>query len=651
MGNCLVNNETLATRNTSQSTTSVVEDYEDGEAPEEFKQDCHQVQRQAVYGGGGDDESDYEEKRDTKKSQEEIVFIDGCCKDKVIFTNMDKEQRAAIIEQMYRMQVSKGTEIIVQGDTTKKFYVVMKGSFDITINGDSVASSEKGDTVGELALLYDSPRAATVVAKEDSELFVMHRSAYKTKIRNREKDKSAKIKAVLKNNKVFSQFPDEILNQLEAAFVDKDFVEGETIMLQGKEEDELRFYLIKSGVCEWSKKLPSGETESGDLKLGDYFGERALIKEEKRAATVTAKNAVKTLALSKEDFNEIIKDRDVFRKRMTSYDSKEQLEVVKKVDVCDLEDLLMNTIGVLGKGAFGTVTLVVDTKNNKSYALKAVKKCQIVKMRQQKHVIVEMKVMRQLATYNCPFLANLIRTYKDTLRVYYLLEVCLGGELFTILRKRRQFSEKIARFYVACVIEAFDCMHSHNIIYRDLKPENLVLDDTGYAKVTDFGFAKVVTDKTFTLCGTPDYLAPEIVTGTGHGKAVDWWTLGILTYEMIASYPPFYSKSPMITYKKILKGKPKFTSSFSDPAKRFVVSFLKTRPVKRLGMQLNGVEIMRNRSFFKNFDWPKLKARTMQAPIRNKVRNLKDMSNFQRSRAKKDDATPVRKEDDFDEDF
>eukprot|EP00493_Phyllostaurus_siculus_P015210 UN15444 len=129
---------------------------------------------------------------------------------------------------------------------------------------------------------------------------------------------------------------------------------------------------------------------------------------------------------------------------------------------------------------------------------------------------------------NNPFLVNLRGTYKDKYKVYFLLDVCLGGELFTILRRRRYFNEATSKFYAGCVVEAFDYMHSRRIIYRDLKPENLVLDDQGYLKVTDFGFAKVAEDKTFTLCGTPDYLAPEIVTGQGHGKGVDWWTLGIL---------------------------------------------------------------------------------------------------------------------------
>eukprot|EP00479_Gromia_sphaerica_P010907 TRINITY_DN5182_c0_g1_i1.p1 TRINITY_DN5182_c0_g1~~TRINITY_DN5182_c0_g1_i1.p1 ORF type:complete len:178 (+),score=18.89 TRINITY_DN5182_c0_g1_i1:310-843(+) len=133
----------------------------------------------------------------------------------------------------------------------------------------------------------------------------------------------------------------------------------------------------------------------------------------------------------------------------------------------------------------------------------------------------------------------------------FLLEVSLGGELFSLLRNKTVFSENTSRFYAACVVEAFECMHSKNIVYRDLKPENLLLDENGYLKVQILGFAKVVKDRTWTLCGTPDYLAPEVVSGQGHAKGVDWWTLGVLVFEMLASYPPFYDNDPMQTYAKI----------------------------------------------------------------------------------------------------
>ncbi|ETO32431.1 hypothetical protein RFI_04686, partial [Reticulomyxa filosa] len=189
------------------------------------------------------------------------------------------------------------------------------------------------------------------------------------------------------------------------------------------------------------------------------------------------------------------------------------------------------------------------------------------------------------------------------LRVYFLLDVCLGGELFTILRQKRYFNEPTSKFYTACVVEAFDYMHSMDIIYRDLKPENLVLDSDGYLKVTDFGFAKVCPDKTYTLCGTPDYLCPEIVTGQGHGKGVDWWTLGILIYEMLASFPPFVADDPVDTYRKIVRGKIRFPKYFSQEARDLIRALLHHKPNRRLACLHGGTENIRKHAWFKGFKW------------------------------------------------
>eukprot|EP01084_Bolivina_argentea_P213190 362160_1 len=154
-----------------------------------------------------------------------------------------------------------------------------------------------------------------------------------------------------------------------------------------------------------------------------------------------------------------------------------------------------------------------------------------------------------------PFIVKLYQTYNSDKYLCFLLEIVLGGELFTILRARTVFDESTARFYVASIAMALDYMHSKAIVYRDLRPENILLDSKGYIKIIDFGFAKIISDQTYTLCGVPDYLAPEIISGAGHGMAVDWWTMGILLFEMLASYPPFYHEDPMRTYAKILYGR------------------------------------------------------------------------------------------------
>jgi len=618
--------------------------------------------REPVYGGGGEQEKPYEEKRDTTKTKEEIKFIDDCCQTQMLFTGLGEDQRRAIINQMYRIDVPKGTKIIKQGDTNATdFYVIQEGSFDIFVDDTNVAHFGKGQCFGDLALLHEAPRAATVKASEDSKLFAVHRLAFRTALKNMVKEQGSRNQQFLRSIQEFSQLSDEEMRLIDMALEPMSFDQGAVILRQDDDGD--RFFLIISGACTWTKKLPSGIEQSGDLVMGDYFGERALIKEEKRAATIIAKTSVNMLTLSKDDFTELVSG-EIFKKKLTSYDmlpfsedhKTEDEELTKtaglrKNDICDLETLRKNEIGVLGQGAFGIVTLVNDPNSEQSYALKAIKKCQIVELSQQKHIVNEMQIMRKLAEKYCTFLVNLIATYKDELRVYFLLEVCLGGELFTILRRRRCFPETTARFYTACVTEGFVFMHGLNIIYRDLKPENLVLTDTGYLKITDFGFAKEVTDKTFTLCGTPDYLAPEIVTGQGHGRAVDWWTLGILLYEMVASFPPFYDEQPINTYRRIIKGKVKWVRTFSPEVRDLIQAFLRVRPIKRLGIRRGGVELIRKSPFFEGFDWKALQKQQMTAPIKNKVRDITDMSNFEKVRVTNDNATPVDKKDDFDDLF
>lgn len=193
----------------------------------------------------------------------------------------------------------------------------------------------------------------------------------------------------------------------------------------------------------------------------------------------------------------------------------------------------------------------------------------------------------------------------------------MGGELFTVLRKKKYFKPPTARFYAACVLEAFHHMHQQGIAYRDLKPENIMIDRTGYGKITDMGFAKRIgfTDKSFTLCGTPDYLAPEIITGQGHTTACDWWAFGVLCYEMMASFPPFYADNQMATFKKAVKRKMKWPQFFDAVTKDFVGNFLRVKPAKRSGVKSGGTDAIREHPFFDEFDWDALRAGTMPAPI------------------------------------
>jgi serine/threonine protein kinase len=273
-----------------------------------------------------------------------------------------------------------------------------------------------------------------------------------------------------------------------------------------------------------------------------------------------------------------------------------------------------------------------------TYALKAVSKYEIVQTGQEQHIMSEKKCME---LFDHPFLVKLFATYKDSDRLYFLLEPCLGGDLFNVLRKKGTLDEKDARFYAASVVLAFEYMHSFDIIYRDLKPENLLLNNEGFLKVTDFGFARHIVKRTFTLCGTPDYLAPEIVAGRGHGKGVDWWTLGVFIFEMLASYPPFYDDDPMQTYDNILHKNFSVPMHFSKDAVALVTRLLQRKPTKRLGVLKGGAKLIKKHPWFSSFNFDALVNLKMKTPFVPTVKNQHDISNFPEYPDMKDDSVPV----------
>ena len=169
------------------------------------------------------------------------------------------------------------------------------------------------------------------------------------------------------------------------------------------------------------------------------------------------------------------------------------------------------------------------------------------------HVMTELHIM---VLFNHPNICTLHTCIQDSRYLYFVIELLQGGELFNHSRKYYNFDEVWSKFYSGCVVLAYTQIHAHKVAYRDLKPENLVLDSQGYAKLVDFGLAKVVErGKTWTICGTPDYLAPEIVTTEGHDCAVDYWALGVFIFELCSGVAPFQAKDPMETYEKILSGR------------------------------------------------------------------------------------------------
>ncbi|TPX47991.1 hypothetical protein SeMB42_g03136, partial [Synchytrium endobioticum] len=285
----------------------------------------------------------------------------------------------------------------------------------------------------------------------------------------------------------------------------------------------------------------------------------------------------------------------------------------------------LQVLNTLGTGSFGRVHLVLDVAAKEYRALKVMKKTEVVRLKQVEHTINEKTILEQLRH---PFLVNLFGVFQDSQNLYLVLEYVQGGELFTYLRKSGRFPTAVGRFYCAQVVLAFEFLHERNIIYRDLKPENLLIDSKGNIKITDFGFAKYVPDVTWTLCGTPDYLAPEIIQAKGYGKAVDWWALGVLLYEMLAGHPPFYDEDHFKLYEKILAGKLRFPGHFDPDAKDLVRKLLTADLTRRFGNLRGGAADIKAHKFFYGVDWKALVEGRIHPPFIPKSAGPSDTSNF-----------------------
>jgi len=278
---------------------------------------------------------------------------------------------------------------------------------------------------------------------------------------------------------------------------------------------------------------------------------------------------------------------------------------------------------VIGKGSFGKVMQVRKKDDGKIYAMKVLRKDTIIARKQVTHTKSEKNILMKIQH---AFIVNLNYAFQTKDKLYMILDYINGGELFYHLKKEGRFAENRVKLYAAEIASALDHLHSLDIVYRDLKPENILLDSEGHICITDFGLSKEIetSEGTHTFCGTPEYLAPEVLKGQGHGTAVDWWSLGTLLFEMLTGLPPFYAQNVNVMYTKILGGELRFPSYISDNAKSLLEGLLTRDPEKRLGA--NGGAEVRNHIWFSDIDWDKLVRKEIDPPFKPKVKNIEDTS-------------------------
>lgn len=286
-------------------------------------------------------------------------------------------------------------------------------------------------------------------------------------------------------------------------------------------------------------------------------------------------------------------------------------------------------LSVIGKGSYGKVLLVKKNATEELLAMKILKKDYIAQRNQIAHTKTERNVLEKV---NHPFIVKLRYAFQNAHKLYFVLEYCEGGELFFHLSRSQRFDEQRTRFYTAGIILAIEELHRNDIIYRDLKPENILIDRMGYIKITDFGLSKENIrgpNDAISFCGTPEYLAPEILIKKGHGKAVDWWSLGALIFEMLTGLPPFYTRDRERLFNSILQVDVNYPEYLSDTVKDLMKHLFVKDPNERLGSGPGDSEEIKQHPWFADIDWERMLRKEVKPPFVPNIGSDYGLGNFE----------------------
>jgi len=560
----------------------------------------------------------------TRKSDATRARIKRAVKSHMLFNRLEPAQFDMLVDHMTEHSVPAGTVVIREGEKGNHFYVVDQGECDayssaVTANGGLVKSFRQFDSFGELALMYNCPRTATISTRTDSVLWSLDRASFRRVLLEENARKAKLYDEFLENVPLLTPLSKTQRNRMVDALDPLSVAQGEEIIAQGAEGTH--FFVIESGEVHVSNR------ENGHLATrgpGDYFGEVALRTGAPTNATVKAHSACKLVRMDRGAFQRLLGPVDSLLK-MRRYNS-----AGKELDADCIDDSGAQGVGgaetaaivarkkrlpmlladfevsrkILGEGAFGKVRRAHHKASGEMYAIKEMAKHEILSSGQVEHILQESEVLDDL---NSPYIANKITAFQTSSHLYILTEFAPGGDLYDKLQAARQFSTHDARVYISQVLLALEHIHSKGYVHRDLKLENLLITHDGAVKLTDFGFAKKVLYRTWTLCGTPEYLAPEIVLEKGHNKAADYWALGVLLFEFLSGRSPFEAEDHMATYKKILTGKPNYPKRLEPQGVELITCLLQRDITRRFGNLKDGTADIKKHVFFSGFDWDKAK--------------------------------------------
>ncbi|NXA73647.1 KGP2 kinase, partial [Thryothorus ludovicianus] len=596
------------------------------------------------------------EKATVRKDSSEKKLITDALNKNQFLKRLEPHQTRDMVECMYERTFQQGSYVIRQGEPGNHIFVLKEGNLEVFQQNKLLSSIPVWTAFGELAILYNCTRTASVKATTNVKTWALDREVFQNIMRVTAQTRQEQYRNFLRSVSLLKNLPEDkltkIMDCLEVEYYDK----GDYVIRQGEEGNT--FFIIAKGkvIVTQSTTDHSQPQVIKNLHKGDYFGEKALISDDVRSANVIADEYnVECLVIDRETFNQTVGTYEELQTYLEGYvanlaqaDEKRhakgrsfcgQLTKEVSLEMIELKEKVaqfppspfqnLEVVTTLGVGGFGRVELVKVKNENMAFAMKCIKKKHVVDTKQQEHIYSEKKILEQICS---PFVVKLYRTFKDNKYVYMLLEACLGGELWSLLRDRGSFDEFTTKFCVGCVTEAFDYLHQIGIIYRDLKPENLILDAEGYIKLVDFGFAKKIGSgqKTWTFCGTPEYVAPEVILSKGHDFSVDFWSLGILVYELLTGSPPFSGADQMMTYNLILKGIERldFPKIITRRPEDLIRRLCRQNPTERLGNLRNGINDIKKHRWLSGFNWDSLKVRKLTSPLKRELSGPTDYSYF-----------------------
>ncbi|KAF1316904.1 Agc/pka protein kinase, partial [Globisporangium splendens] len=654
------------------------------------------------------------------KSDESKAIILQALQSNFLFSTIDKSDIELIVQLMFEKTTQVDDVVIKEGDSGDFFYVVESGVFNITVSSSTandgvVGVAQRGAAFGELALVYNCPRQATIACAKAGRLWALDRVTFRRLVARNQMDQIDECKSALQKVELLKPLTDAQLGQLAEAAQIVTFKKGERIIKKGergkvlyiikkgtvdctdmvdtvRDRESLRLsdndyfgeralmthepratnvtaatdviregdkgttsYIIQSGTAVVKQKNPSAD-KVATLSTGDFFGEMSLLRDEPRVADIIAQGLLQCLSLNQAKFIELLGPLQAILNREA--DERKSALTKRGTNVNNLGIPMsdLEILHTLGSGTFGRVKLVRHKTTGTPYAMKVLSKATIVAYEQQQNVMNKKSI---IGMCNHLFTLKSHQTYKDSKNLYLLIEFVQGGELFTYLHCSPNSPGKLSndhtRFLASHVPMAIEYLHNRNIVYRDLKPENLLIDPMGYLKVVDFGFAKIVEDRTYTLCGTPEYLAPELVLGKGHNKGVDCWALGILIYELVVCHSPFAGSNQsdqMQICRNIVKEPVMFPPWVSEPCRDIISKLLEHDLTKRLGLTHGGANVTRAHPWFSGHNWDKVYNKTEPAPYKPRLASALDTSKFDFVADSNDESAPYSDDgSDWDKDF